>query len=300
MSIDTKEGSHNPVATREGSDAMRPSREEHVTGAAGLRLFLRSWTPAGQPRAVVVIMHGFLSHGGFYEWAAGQLVVAGFAVYAHDLRGHGRSEGDRFWVDKFSDYLTDLEVVVALARSRHPKIPCFVLGHSVGGVIASLYTSEHPDTVAGLVSESFAFELPAPDFALAALRGLDHLAPHTPVLSLKPEDFSRDPAVVEALRTDPLVTHTPGPTHTLAEIARADERLRNAFPSITTPVLILHGTADRAAKPHGSKRFFESVGSVDKKLEMYEGFFHDLLNDVGKEGVMADIVAWLRDRSTTR
>jgi alpha-beta hydrolase superfamily lysophospholipase len=271
--------------------------EERISGTGGVSLFLRSWRPAGNPRGVVIVVHGFLAHSGLYEWTATQLAAAGFAAYAFDLRGHGRSEGERFWIDRFDDYVADLGGVDRLVEARHPGTRRFVLGHSAGGVIASLYASEHGSGLAGLVSESFAFELPAPDFAVAVLRGIDHLAPHAPVLKLKPEDFSRDNAFVEALREDPLVVHTPGPTHTLAEMARADERLRGAFGKIALPVLILHGTADRAAKSHGSQRFFDSVGSPDKTLKLYEGFFHDPLNDVGKEQVVSDVLEWLGKRS---
>jgi acylglycerol lipase len=217
----------------------------------------------------------------------------GLSVYAFDLRGHGRSEGERFWVDDFADYVGDLERFVALARAREPGAPTYVLGHSAGGIVASLYAVDHQAELAGLISESFAFDLPAPDFALAIMKGLDHIAPHLCVLKLKPEDFSRDAGFVEAMRKDPLVNHMPGPTHTLAALARADSRLRKSFSAISLPVLILHGLADKAAKPRGSQIFFDAAGSPDKTLKLYEGAFHDLLNDVDRERVMDDISAWI-------
>jgi alpha-beta hydrolase superfamily lysophospholipase len=113
------------------------------------------------------------------------------------------------------------------------------------------------------------------------------------VLRLKNEDFSRDPKVVEAMNADPLIAHETQPTRTVAELARADDRLRREFPAFALPLLILHGTADKATRPSGSRRFHDSAGSADKTLKLYEGHYHDLLNDVGKEAVMDDVKAWL-------
>ena len=164
---------------------------------------------------------------------------------------------------------------------------------SAGVVVACIYTLEHPGELTGLICESFAHEIPAPDFALAVFKGISHLAPHAHILHLKNELFSRDPKVVEFMNNDPLIAHETQPTKTLAEMVRADERLKKEFPLITLPVLILHGTADKATKPSGSQRFFDMTGSKDKTLKLYEGYFHDLLNDVGKEQVMADIENWI-------
>jgi acylglycerol lipase len=274
--------------------------EETFEGTGKLKIFTRSWRPEGKPRGTVVLVHGFKSHSGLYEWPATQLAQRGFAVYALDLRGHGKSEGERLYVDKFSDYVGDVAQLVATAKSREPGLPAFVLGHSAGGVVATLYALEHQKELSGFVCESFAHELPAPDFALAILKGISHVAPHAHVLDLKDEDFSRDPAFVARMKSDPLIAHIGYPSQTVAELVRADERLKKEFPLITLPVLILHGKADKAAKPHGSQRFHDSAGSIDKTLKLYDGYFHDLLNDVGKEQVMADIVEWITVRSPAR
>ena len=127
-------------------------------------------------------------------------------------------------------------------------------------------------------------------------KGLSHIAPHAHVLHLKNELFSRDPRVVQAMNEDPLIAHETQPTKTLAEMVRADERLKREFPLITLPVFILHGTADGATKPSGSQRFYDTAGSRDKTLKLYEGHFHDLLNDVDKQVVMADILGWIAAR----
>ena len=267
-------------------------QEETVAGTGG-NIFFRSWRPVGTPRAVVVIVPGFNSHSGYYTWAGEHFAADGFATYALDLRGRGQSDGERFYVQSFHDYVDDVEAVVELARTREPRVPFFVLGHSAGGVIACLYALEHQKDLAGLVCESFAFQVPAPDFALAVFKGMSHVAPHAHVLHLKNEDFSRDLEIVAAMNADTLIAHETQPTRTLAEMVRADERLKNEFPLFTLPLLILHGTADKATRPAGSQMFFDMAGSADKTLKLYEGSFHDPLNDLDKEIVIADITRWI-------
>jgi acylglycerol lipase len=271
------------------------AREETLENQ-GLKIFFRSWRPPTTARGAVVVVPGFNSHSGYYTWAALKLAAAGHATYAIDLRGRGRSDGERFYVDKFGDYVSDIAALVDLVRSRNVGLPVFLLGHSAGGVLACLYTLDHGSALTGLICESFAFQTPAPDFALAVLKGLSHVAPHAHVLRLKNEDFSRDPQVVAAMNSDPLIAHETQPTKTVAELVRSDERLKEEFERIRLPLLILHGTEDKAAKASGSQLFYDRVGSTDKTLKLYDGHFHDLLNDLGKETVMADITAWIEAR----
>jgi acylglycerol lipase len=274
-------------------------REETLEKAGGLKIFVRSWRPAVNTRGVVAICHGVNSHSGYYTWAAEQLVASGLAVYALDLHGRGRSDGERFYLEQIGDYLSDVDALVRLAKSREPGLPLFLLGHSAGGVISCVYTLEHQAELAGLICESFAFQVAAPDFALAVVKGLSHLAPHAHVLRLKNEEFSRDPRVVQAMNDDPLIANEVQPTKTVAELVRADERLKREFPLITLPVLILHGTADKVTRPSGSQLFYDTAGSSDKTLKLYDGHVHDLLNDIDKEKVMADIKRWIDTRLHT-
>lgn len=272
------------------------AHKEKIEGKNGLNLVVRSWRPASAPRAVVAIIPGFNSHSGYYTWVAEQLVASGLAVYAVDLRGRGESDGERFYVDSFDDYVDDVTRMVALARTREPELKVFVLGHSAGGVVGCFYSLANQANLAGFICESFAFQVPAPDFAIAALKGLSHLAPHAHVLRLKNEDFSHDQAVVDRMNADPLIAHETQPTKTVAELARADERLKAAFPQFSLPLLILHGTQDKATRPAGSQLLYDTAGSSDKTLKFYEGYYHDPLNDVGKETVMADIQQWIDAR----
>ena len=268
-------------------------KEESIESVGGLRIFTRSWRPASPPRGAIVLVHGFNSHSGYYLWVAEQLLASGLAVYALDLRGRGKSDGERYYVEKFSEYQGDVDALVNIVRQREAGLPLFMLGHSAGGVIACNYVLDHQSYFAGLICESFAYQVPAPDFALAVLKGLSHLAPHAHVLKLKKEDFSRDPKVVKALLDDPLLADEVQPTKTVAEMVRADERLKRDFGQFSLPVLIIHGTKDTVTRPEGSKEFHANAGSKDKTLKLYEGYFHDPLSDIGKEVVMDDIRSWI-------
>ena len=270
--------------------------EEKVRSAGDVEIHVRAFPPVGRPRAAVVMCHGVNSHGGQYLWPGTQFAAAGLAAFALDLRGRGKSEGARYFVDDVADYVADVASVIALAKSRHPGLPVFLLGHSAGGVVSCSYALDHQAEIAGLVCESFAFKVPAPDAALAVIKGLSRVFPRLPVLKLKNEDFSRDPIAVRILNSDPLTLNEVQPAKTVAALVRANERLRREFPRITLPVLILHGTADRATMASGSQLFFDTAGSTDKTLKLYDGHYHDLLNDVGKEGVMADIATWIDAR----
>ena len=275
---------------------MTTAKEETFESAGGVKIFLRSWRPAGTPKAVLVMCHGVNSHGGQYLWSGAEFAKAGFAAYALDLRGRGKSEGERFYVENVSEYVADVAGTIKIAKSRDPGLPLYLLGHSAGGVVSSTYTLDNQNELAGFICESFAFQVYAPGFALAAIKGLSHIAPRLPVLKLPLEAFTRDPSALAALKADPLIANENQPAATVAALVRADERMMEEFPTIKIPVFIMHGTADKATVPAGSQVFFDTVGSKDKTLKLYEGHYHDLLADTGKETVLADIQQWIDKR----
>jgi acylglycerol lipase len=272
---------------------MPAPTQETVQNTSGQTIFFRSWRPEQNPRATVFIVPGFNAHSAYYEWVAEQFVGDGLIVYAIDLRGRGHSDGERFYVEAFEDYVRDVEAVMKVVASRETNNPVIMLGHSAGGVVACLYALDHPGELRGLISESFAHELPAPEFVLAVFKGLGHILPHTHLLHLPNERFSRDPDAVDRMNSDPLIADETQPAQTMGALVRADERLKKEFPLITLPVLILHGTLDENTKPSGSQHFYDTVGSIDKTLKLYEGAYHDLLNDFGRVTVVADIKSWI-------
>ena len=271
-------------------------KESTFAGVGGVKIFTRSWQPEGKTRGVVVIVPGFNSHSGQYVWVGEQFAAKGLAAYAIDLRGRGRSEGERFYVEKMEDYTDDVATLVRTAKSENPSVPVFLLGHSAGGVVSCIYALDHQSEIDGLICESFAYDLPVPDFVLTLLKGFDHIAPHLHVYTLKNENFSRDPVFVDSMNNDPLIKDESEPTQTAAVMIDASRRLNQEFPLIKLPVLILHGTEDKATNPSGSEFFYEHAGSLDKTLKLYDGHYHDLLNDLDREFVMADIADWMDAR----
>ena len=277
----------------------KAATEQWLQGTGG-KIFIRHWEHRTSPTANLILCHGVNSHGGQYLRAAEVFAARGFAVTALDLRGRGKSEGERFYADAISDYVSDLSLAIELARSKHPELPIYVLGHSAGGVTSVSYALDHKDKIDGLICESFAFRVYAPNFALKLLEGASHIAPHAHVLRLKMEDFSRDPEWVAQLNADPLTSGEVQPIATVAAFARAGERFEREFKRISLPVLILHGTADKATRPDGSQEFFDKAGSADKTIKLYDGYFHDLLNDLGRERIFDDIVEWIDARLPNR
>ena len=163
-------------------------------------------------------------------------------------------------------------------------------------MVSTTYVLDNQAEIDGFICESFAFRVYAPKPALALIKGLSHIVPKLPILKLKNKDFSRDPEVVARLDSDPLTKNEVQPVATVAALVRADDRMEREFGGVTLPVLIMHGTADKATEPTGSVMFHERAGSADKTLKLYEGHFHDLLADYGKKGVVADIAGWIDAR----
>ena len=274
-------------------------KESSFESTGGVKIATRSWSAEGKPRAIMILVHGFNAHSGYMVWPGEQFSGNGFATYALDLRGRGKSEGERFYIESFSEYLADVDGLVKIAREENPGLPIYMLGHSAGGVIATSYVFDHQPEIAGLICESFAFDVGIPDVASLILKGLSHLAPHLHVFTLKNEIFSRDPDAVARMNNDPLIANESQPATTSAELLKAADALLKNMPKFTTPVFIIHGTADKATRYQGSQYFYDHAGSTDKTLKLYEGYYHDLLNDVDKEIVMKDILEWLNERVTT-
>jgi alpha-beta hydrolase superfamily lysophospholipase len=257
------------------------------------------WLPEGDPVAVVIIIHGFVEHSDRYAELAAELNRHGYAVYAMDLRGHGKSEGPRVFVRRFDDYLSDVERFLDRVREREPDKPRFLFGHSMGGTIAALLAADRPPDVRGLLLSAPACQVGGRVFPfLRHLAGfVSFLCPGLRVVHLDFQRASRDPDVVADLRADPLVFHGRFPARTGAEILRAANRLRSRLEAIAIPLVVMHGTADLVTDVEGSRELHARARSTDKTLKLYEGLYHDLLHEPEREQVTADVIAWLAART---
>jgi acylglycerol lipase len=272
-----------------------PHLEDSFKTDDGLILYECGWLPDDEPAAVLVLVHGAVEHCGRYAEMAQVLNRHGVAVYGFDLRGHGRSEGDRIWVNRFDRYVADLATYVDRIRDRHPNVPRFLFGHSMGGTIAGLFALQRPDAMAGLVLSAPALVVSDQRFPLlrrlAAVGSV--LFPRLRLVKLGGSMMSSDPEVVAQFQADPLVFHGRIPTKTGYEILQAGKRLLEQSKSLTVPFLILHGTADVVSSPDGSRELHTRSESTDKTLKFYDDLYHDLPREPKKEQIFADMAAWL-------
>jgi acylglycerol lipase len=266
-------------------------------GAGGRRIFWHSWIPAQAALGVIVLVHGAGEHSGRYAHVVARLVDEGYAVYAADHRGHGRSDGPRAYVEDMADVVADVDSLLDRAAASRPVIPVFMLGHSMGGLISLRYALAHQERLSGLILSAALAAIESVRKPLELVgRALSVVAPRTPLIAIDATLVSRDPAVVEAYVSDPLVHHGKLPARTAAQLADAVERLPATVTAITVPTLILYGTADQLCPPAGNEMLAEQIGSADMTVKAYEDLFHEILNEPERDAVLDDIVAWLAAR----
>ena len=269
-----------------------------LAGAGAVALFTQSWLPddATAIRGTVVIVHGLGEHSDRYDHVAAGLTAESFAVSAVDHRGHGRSQGPRAVIETGA-VVADVDQLVSRAADAHPDVPLFLLGHSLGGMIAIAYALAHGERLDGLILSGPLAAVDAPPVLTQIGRLLSAVAPQAPTLALDARLVSRDSAVVAAYRADPLVHHRRIPARTAAQITDTVSRFPDAVGAITVPTLIIYGTADGLCPPRGSVMLAERIGADDVTVHAYEGLFHEVLNEPERETVICDLVTWL-DRHT--
>ncbi len=282
---------------------------DHFYGPQGETLYERWWRPrptAGvygsppvTPRASVVILHGLKEHSGRYDLVGDRLARDGYAARAFDLLGHGNSEGRRCYVSRFDRYTEELASFLERVRRGEPEAPVFVLAHSMGGTVAVLLALYQGLDVRGLILSSPVLQ-PGEDVSPLLVRlskVVGAVLPWVPAVRVDEAALSRDPAVAREVRRDPLVPSGNAPARTGAELLRAIELIDARIEYLSLPLLVLHGTADRLADPDGSRYLAENVSSGDVTLKLYEGFYHETLNDPERDRVVDDILRWLDARA---
>jgi alpha-beta hydrolase superfamily lysophospholipase len=278
------------------SDAEARHEEGFLNSADHLRLYWQRYTPPGTPKATVAVIHGGGDHSGRYPALTTGLVRAGFQVALIDLRGHGQSDGRRFYVDTFADYLHDLDAFVARLRAdglAGGKL--FVAAHSMGGLLAATWAFAHGGEVAGYVLSSpyFRLALHPPVAKVIGARIAGRIVPWLPVATgIEVEQLTSDPDFQRWTDRDPLYGRATTPRW-FDESNRAQAAALKRAREFTAPVLVLAAGDDRIADIAAERAFVDAASSADKRLEVYEGFRHELWNELERDRPIAAVVAWL-------
>ena len=259
-----------------------------------LQLFYQLWRPRDREKGALCVAHGLGEHSGRYDNLVNKLLPMGWALFALDHRGHGKSQGNRGHVDSFSQYTDDLDAFIDLIKTK-TQAPLFLFGHSLGGLIALSYALSYPQKIKGIVSSAAALKIAVevPKWKTTLGNFMSNLWPTLSMNNeIDPYMLSHDADVVDAYKNDPLV-HPKVTARWYTEfVAQIDWAHKNAH-KLVVPCLILQGTGDKLVHPDGSREFFEKIQIGDKTFKSYEGLYHELINELRKDEPLNDIAIWL-------
>lgn len=287
------------VASRTiASDAIHTG-SGYFVGKDGNKLFEQWWRP-DKPKAAVVIVHGYSEHSGRYAHVAETFVKNGYAVYAYDHRSHGQSDGQDSYIASFDDVVDELGLFLAHIEERLNNLPLFVLGHSMGGLVVSLYTATRQPPVAGVILSGPYVKVngDVPSWLVGIAGIVGRYLPNLPTIKLDYRLISRDEEILAKHQADPLIYRGKILARTGSEMNRAVQKINRIVERISVPLLVMHGGDDQIAPVSGSNELYAQVSSSDKRLKIYDGLYHEILNEVEREAVKADIVAWMDEHGS--
>ncbi|MBN1119997.1 MAG: lysophospholipase [Anaerolineae bacterium] len=261
----------------------------------GLHLFTQSWLPDGDPKAIVVFSHGIGEHSGRYAHIGQALADHGYGLCMDDLRGHGQSAGKRGHIDSWGDYRSDFMAIYDDTHTAYPGIPVFAGGHSLGGLIALNAAVVTPNNCAGIIASGAGLGLAfvPPQWKVSLAKTLSNLTPALAMSNeINPDWLSRDRAVVEAYRSDPLV-HDRITARCFVEFTAAQEETMSKAGNMTLPLYLIGGAEDQLTSTQAIEKFYTAAGSKDKTLKIYEGLYHEVFNELEQETVIGDLITWL-------
>lgn len=265
---------------------------------AGSKLYRQSWLPEGEPKAVIILVHGFDEHSGRYAYFAEHCTARGYAVHALDHWGHGKSDGTNGFVPNFTVYYDGVDALIAQLPDAHAALPKILVGHSLGGLIAGTYLLKHQSQFASAVLSGPAIKAAdEPSAFLRFISGLlSKILPKMGVIALDSNGVSRDPKVVADYEADPLVSGTKISARLGHEMMKQMDHIQSEASKITLPMLMLHGKADRLTAAEGSQFLHDNIGSAEKKLHIYPELFHEIFNEPEKDQVLTDMTDWIDAR----
>jgi alpha-beta hydrolase superfamily lysophospholipase len=271
---------------------------DRSTGKLGSGLFYRSWSANDQASAVVLISHGLGEHSGRYEHVAAAFNAAGLHVFALDHLGHGQSPGKRAFVSRFSELTDGVAELRAHIAQEFPSMPVYLVGHSLGGLIAASTVLDAAQDYAGLLMTGPALGVPTPPPAwqVLLLRVFSAVAPGLKALELDANAICRDPAVVEDYVADPLVHHENIPARMVVSLFDEGARVMARAKDISLPVRLLHGAEDQLTSASASTEFVDMLASSDKQCTIYDGMYHELFNEPEQEAILKTCCEWITAR----
>ena len=264
----------------------------------GTRIYYQSWLPEGDVYGVLLVVHGIAEHSGRYMNVVNHFVNKGYAVYGYDHPGHGKSEGKRVYIRRFNHFISVLKMYTEMVKAWQPDKKIFLVGHSMGGLISTVFLIDYQDFFTGAVLSGSAVKIPASISQGTVLLGkmLSFLAPGAGLVKLDYDGICSDPEVVKAYVDDPLVCKGKTTARLAAEMVWAIEKVGRDSGRIRLPVLIMHGTADKVVDPESSKMLHDSVSSTDKELVLFDGLMHEIFNELKKEDVLQKTDHWIQHR----
>jgi lysophospholipase len=277
-----------------------PTDEGFFSARDGLRLYWQTMRPPDPSTAPahVAVLHGYAEHLGRQSEVADALCKAGYVVHLVDVRGHGQSGGKRAHVDRFADYLADLDLFLARVKEAAKEKPVFLVCHSHGGLIAARYLLDKPDAVRGVVFSApyLRLKLAVPALKIWAGKLFGRLLPALPMKNeLRAEDLTRDVAIQQATKADPLYLQIVTPRW-FSESSAAQEFVLRRATEFVTPMLVLVGSADPIADPAAAREFQAAATSKDKAFKQYNGLLHEIFHEPERDLVFKDLLAWIGER----
>lgn len=286
---------------------MQTPAVDFINGHKGIRLYCRSYiNPAPVhrrgvntgSRAQIIVLHGAGEYSEKYARLAEWFASRAIDVYLVDLRGHGRSDGPRCHAEDFNDYILDLDKLIRFIEQKNSREKTFLVSHSLGGLIAFFYALNFPYRIAGIAASSpcLGLKLKIDPVKVWAISIFYRMLKNKSFAShIEPSMVTHDPYIIQRFAADPLIHHTVTASF-YVQMTKAIRYIKNNAGELRMPVFILQAGDDKICDVNTAKEFYQAIGSKDKGFKLYEGFYHEVLNEAGRETAYEDIYNWIIGR----